>query len=74
MNPQVFMIVLGYIYIGLPKAALIAQNKTYVHGVDINADFVEIINKGKVHIVKPDLDKAVSDAVSHGFLKSDKIN
>ena len=33
-KPSVVMIGLGYI--GLPTAALIAQNKTYVHGVDIN--------------------------------------
>lgn len=68
-EPKVVMIGLGYI--GLPTAALIAQNKTYVHGVDINSDVVDTINKGKVHIVEPDLDKAVSDAVSEGYLKAD---
>mgnify|MGYP003864209939 CR=1 FL=1 len=40
-NPEVVMIGLGYI--GLPTAALIAQNKTYVHGVDTNPEVVNII-------------------------------
>ena len=57
-NPEVVMIGLGYI--GLPTAALIAQSKTYVHGVDINPNLVETINKGILHTVEPDLDIAVS--------------
>ena len=65
-KPEVVMIGLGYI--GLPTAALIAQNKTYVHGVDINPKVVETINAGKIHIVEPELDKAVANAVKDGFL------
>lgn len=67
-NPEVVMIGLGYI--GLPTAALIAQNKTYVHGVDINPEVVETINQGKIHIVEPELDTAVAEAVKEGFLKA----
>ncbi len=67
-NPEVVMIGLGYI--GLPTAALIAQSKTYVHGVDINPNVVETINKGEIHIVEPELDIAVSKAVSEGYLKA----
>ena len=67
-KPQVVMIGLGYI--GLPTAALIAQNKTYVHGVDINPKIVETINAGKIHIVEPELDKAVANAVKNGYLKA----
>lgn len=67
-KPEVVMIGLGYI--GLPTAALIAQNKTYVHGVDINPKVVETINAGKIHIVEPELDKAVASAVAGGFLKA----
>lgn len=67
-NPEVVMIGLGYI--GLPTAALIAQNNVYVHGVDINPKVVETINKGKIHIVEPDLDKAVASAVQKGYLKA----
>ncbi|WP_417444248.1 UDP-N-acetyl-D-mannosamine dehydrogenase [Joostella sp.] len=68
-NPEVVMVGLGYI--GLPTAALIAQNKTYVHGVDINPSVVETINAGKIHIVEPELDKAVADAVKEGYLRAD---
>lgn len=67
-NPEVVMIGLGYI--GLPTAALIAQNKTYVHGVDVNPEVVETINQGKIHIVEPELDVAVAEAVKEGFLKA----
>ncbi len=68
-KPEVVMIGLGYI--GLPTAALIAQNKINVHGVDINPKVVETINAGKIHIVEPDLDAAVAEAVSEGYLKAD---
>ncbi len=67
-QPKVVMIGLGYI--GLPTAALIAQNKTYVHGVDINPNVVDTINAGKIHIVEPELDKAVANAVKEGYLKA----
>ncbi|HBU78092.1 MAG TPA: UDP-N-acetyl-D-mannosamine dehydrogenase [Muricauda sp.] len=67
-QPEVVMIGMGYI--GLPTAALIAQNKRYVHGVDINPEVVETINAGKIHIVEPELDEAVLKAVTHGYLKA----
>lgn len=67
-NPEVVMIGLGYI--GLPTAALIAQGGAYVHGVDINQDVVDTINRGEIHIVEPDLGQAVAEAVSKGFLKA----
>ena len=67
-KPEVVMVGLGYI--GLPTAALIAQNKTYVHGVDINPNVVETINKGQIHIVEPELDIAVANAVKDGYLKA----
>jgi UDP-N-acetyl-D-mannosaminuronic acid dehydrogenase len=67
-NQKVVMIGLGYI--GLPTAALIANNNIYVHGVDINPLVVETINAGKIHIVEPSLDKAVATAVTKGYLKA----
>jgi UDP-N-acetyl-D-mannosaminuronic acid dehydrogenase len=67
-NQKVVMIGLGYI--GLPTAALIANNDIQVHGVDINPQIVEIINAGKIHIVEPSLDEAVASAVARGFLKA----
>jgi UDP-N-acetyl-D-mannosaminuronic acid dehydrogenase len=67
-NERVVMVGLGYI--GLPTAALIANNNIEVHGVDINPKIVETINAGKIHIVEPSLDEAVASAVSNGFLKA----
>ena len=61
---------LGMGYIGLPTAALIAQNEVQVHGVDINSEIVKTINEGKIHIVEPELDIAVAEAVKKGFLKA----
>ena len=69
MQPEVVMIGLGYI--GLPTAALIASNGVNVHGVDINPDVVDTINRGEIHIVEPALDQAVAKAVKAGFLKAD---
>lgn len=67
-NGSVVMIGLGYI--GLPTAALIANNNIHVHGVDINPNVVETINAGKIHIVEPSLEEAVSKAVFEGYLKA----
>ena len=68
MNPEVVTIGLGYI--GLPTSALIASHVTNVLGVDINQNVVDTINKGKIHIVEPELDGIVSKAVSKGFFKA----
>ena len=68
MNPEVVTIGLGYI--GLPTSALIASHGTNVLGVDINKSIVDTINKGKIHIVEPELDQIVSAAVSKGNLKA----
>jgi UDP-N-acetyl-D-mannosaminuronic acid dehydrogenase len=67
-QPEVVMIGLGYI--GLPTAALIASKNIRVLGVDINPTVVETINMGKIHIVEPQLDIAVENAVKTGFLKA----
>jgi len=59
---------MGLGYIGLPTAALIASKKIRVHGVDVNAHVVNTINKGKIHIVEPDLDGLVHYGVQQGYL------
>jgi len=68
-KPEVVMVGLGYI--GLPTAALIAQNNINVHGVDVNPTVVDTINAGNIHIVEPELDTAVATAVKEGYLKAD---
>ncbi|NER13256.1 UDP-N-acetyl-D-mannosamine dehydrogenase [Leptobacterium flavescens] len=70
MEGKASVVMMGLGYIGLPTAALIAQNKTHVHGVDINPNVVETINKGEIHIIEPELDKAVADAVKDGYLRA----
>ncbi|MCR9182174.1 MAG: UDP-N-acetyl-D-mannosamine dehydrogenase [Flavobacteriaceae bacterium] len=67
-KPTVVMIGLGYI--GLPTAALIAGKGLQVTGVDVSKDVVNIINKGEIHIVEPDLDGLVHHVVKKGRLKA----
>ena len=69
IQPEVVMIGMGYI--GLPTATLIASQGVTVHGVDINKRVVDTINRGEIHIVEPELDKAVAQAVADGYLKAD---
>ncbi|AZB07645.1 UDP-N-acetyl-D-mannosamine dehydrogenase [Chryseobacterium sp. G0162] len=69
MKPKVVTVGLGYI--GLPTSALIANNNIPVYGVDISQQVVDTINAGKIHIIEPDLEQAVSVAVSGGYLKAD---
>jgi UDP-N-acetyl-D-mannosaminuronic acid dehydrogenase len=67
-KPSVVMMGLGYI--GLPTAALIASRGLQVMGVDIHEKVVNTINKGKIHIVEPDLDGLVNHVVNNGYLKA----
>jgi len=69
MNKKICVIGLGYK--GLPTAALLANKGYEVHGVDIVQDTVDIINRGDIHIVEPDLDVFVQSAVKSGKLKAD---
>lgn len=59
---------MGLGYIGLPTAALIASKGIQVLGVDVNRKVVDTINKGKIHIVEPDLEGLVHYAVHKGLL------
>ncbi len=63
--------VMGLGYIGLPTAALLANRKYQVHGVDVVQSTVDTINHGKIHIVEPDLDTFVRSAVNSGNLIAD---
>ena len=67
------VVTIGLGYIGLPTSALIASHGIEVHGVDISDKVVDTINAGKIHIIEPDLDKAVESAVSAGFFKASTI-
>ncbi|MBV8045367.1 UDP-N-acetyl-D-mannosamine dehydrogenase [Pluralibacter sp.] len=60
--------VIGLGYIGLPTAVAFASRRKQVVGVDINQHAVDTINRGEIHIVEPELDKAVKAAVTGGYL------
>jgi UDP-N-acetyl-D-mannosaminuronic acid dehydrogenase len=62
--------VIGLGYIGLPTAAVMASRGITVIGVDVDPLVVDIINRGKVHIVEPDLDMLVRAAVTAGHLRA----
>ena len=60
--------VIGLGYVGLPTAAILASRGIRVLGVDTNRHTVSSINRGKAHIVEPDLDMMVNAAVGGGML------
>ena len=62
--------IIGLGYIGLPTAAMFASHGVEVIGVDVNQNTVDIINKGQVHIVEPDLDAIVRTTVADGYLRA----
>src|SRR5690554_549653 len=63
MSKEVCVIGLGYI--GLPTAALLANQGYRVHGVDVTPEVVDTINQGNIHIVEPELDAYVAKAVGN---------
>lgn len=62
--------VVGLGYIGLPTAAVIASRRKRVIGIDVNQKAVDIINRGEIHIVEPELDIVVRAAVKEGYLRA----
>ena len=49
--------IVGFGYIGLPTATVIASSKWNVIGLDFSPNVLDIINKGEIHTIKPDLNK-----------------
>jgi len=68
LNENSKIAVFGLGYIGLPTAALFAQNGFSVIGVDINHEMVNAINSGISPIMEPGLDELVNEVVSAGRL------
>jgi len=62
--------VIGLGYIGLPTAAVFADNGIEVVGVDVNATAVESINQGRPHFGEPNLDALVRRVVQGGKLRA----
>jgi UDP-N-acetyl-D-mannosaminuronic acid dehydrogenase len=65
--------IMGMGYIGLPTAALLANRGYQVHGVDIKQDVIDTINLGDVHIVEPELDSYVSNAIISNSLTASLV-
>ena len=64
--------VVGLGYIGLPTAAVLASRKVKVIGVDVCQRTIDIINRGEIHIIEPELDIVVHAAVTEGYLRATK--
>ena len=61
---------MGWGYIGLPTASMLATHGFDVLGVDINSEIVKIINNGGIHIEEPGLHTLVQAAIKSGKLKA----
>lgn len=70
MNHNRNVAVIGLGYIGLPTAAVLANNGINVIGVDVKESSVEAINRGEVPFVEPDLEAQVAKAVLQGSLRA----
>lgn len=57
--------IIGQGYIGLPTAALFADNDCEVLGVDINPEIVANLNKGQVHIEEKGLEEKLKLAITN---------
>lgn len=62
--------VIGLGYIGLPTAAIFAENGVEVVGVDVTPRVVETINAGRPHFGEPNLDALVRRVVESGKLRA----
>lgn len=64
------IVVVGLGYIGLPTAAMFASKNKQVIGVDIKQSTIDTINAGRIHIVEPELQSIVRNAVTRGYLRA----
>lgn len=60
--------VVGMGYIGLPTAVMLAAQGTQVVGVDVNQRTIDMVNKGELPFVEPDLETSLSGVVARGRL------
>lgn len=58
--------VIGLGYIGLPTSLVLARAGHQVRGVDVNANVVETLRAGILHIVDPDLDAILKEQIGKG--------
>src|SRR6185437_15460779 len=70
MNSFERVAVIGLGYIGLPTAAVFAENGLAVLGVDIHKPIVDTVNEGRPHFGEPNLDALVRRVVESGKLRA----
>jgi UDP-N-acetyl-D-mannosaminuronic acid dehydrogenase len=61
--------VIGLGYIGLPTSSMFASKGMQVTGVDNNAQVIDSLRHGKVHIFEPGLNELVKEALEKGALQ-----
>lgn len=67
-SKKIKITVLGMGYIGLPTSIALTRAGYNVVGFDVNEKVIETLNKGKIHIVEPDLQEAYEEALKTGRL------
>ncbi|PLR67956.1 nucleotide sugar dehydrogenase [Bacillus sp. UMB0893] len=60
--------VMGLGYIGLPTAVMFAKHGVQVHGVDVNKQVVEMLNRKELHIEEPGLAEMLAEVIDQGSL------
>ena len=61
--------IIGLGYIGLPMAGVLASKGIQVTGMDINADIIDGLKAGKLHIFEPGLRELALGALDSGHLQ-----
>lgn len=61
---------MGLGYIGLPTSLIVAKQGATICGVDIDATIVEMTNQGHLHIIEPDMEKMLQEAIASGNFKA----
>ncbi|MBI5637145.1 MAG: UDP-N-acetyl-D-mannosamine dehydrogenase [Nitrospinae bacterium] len=62
--------VVGLGYIGLPTAVIIADHGIDVVGLDVSQRIVDTINRGEIHVIESDIEKAAHRVVKEGKLRA----
>lgn len=58
--------VIGLGYIGLPTAAIIAESKHKVIGLEINHEIIDVVSSGKAHFQEKNLNKLLLKVINSG--------
>ena len=62
--------IFGLGHIGLPTAAILANNNIHVLGADVNEETVKNINQGRCNFEEPGLSDLVKNSVQNNYLSA----